>query len=64
MGIFINQKITINFIFKEVVLVMFLLSLFRIKSIKKEKLLIFKQGNTIYIEEKERMPLRPFIYCF
>ena len=54
MGIFINLKITINFIFKEVVWLSVLLSLSRIKSIKEEKLLIFKQGNTVYIEEKER----------
>ena len=54
MGIFINRKIQINFICKEVKLLMIFFYFIRKIIINKEEIiLIFKQRNTLYIEEKE-----------
>ena len=54
MGIFINRKIQINFIYKEVKLTMTFFYFNRKILINKEEIiLIFKQRNTLYIEEKE-----------
>ena len=54
MEISINQKIQINFIYKEVKLAFVFIYFIRKIIINKEEIiLIFKQRNTLYIEEKE-----------
>ena len=55
MGTFINQKITINFIFKAVNLFPLMFNFLSRKIIINQVkiILIFKQRNTVYIEEKE-----------
>ena len=54
MGIFTNLKTQINFIYKEVNLALIFIYFTRKIIINKEEIiLIFKQRDTVYIEEKE-----------